>query len=648
MILDKTAELIKKLNEYAYHYYVLDSPIASDKEYDALYNELLEIEAVEGVREDSPTRRVGGEVLDGFVKHSHILPLYSLEKANTIEALYAWRDKVEEVVGDKVHYTLEYKFDGLTLNLTYNNGQLIQAATRGDGVTGESVLSQVRTISSIPLSIEYKGLMEVQGEAIMRLSALEAYNKAAIEPLKNARNAAAGALRSLDTRIAAERKLDAFFYSIGYIEGKEFASHMEMIGFLEENRFKISPMVESFVGMEELVETLKKVEKTRPQLDFLIDGMVIKVDDTASRAALGYTQKFPKWAIAFKFAAEEITTTVREVLWEVGRTGRVNPSAVVDSVELCGATVKRATLNNIEDIKRKNIRLGARVFIRRSNDVIPEILGAVKGQEQLPEIEKPTVCPACGTELEQIGPNLFCPNSISCKPQLIAALAHFMSRDAMNIDSASEKTAAVLLEKCGVRDVAALYRLTLEQLLQLPGFKEKKANKLLASIEESKHPELENFIYALGIDNVGKKTARDLAATFNSLERIAHASYEELVAIRDVGEIVAQCILDFFADSHTTELLERLAEYGVTPKPYESVLGAMVGMNVVVTGTLKLLNRVEALGLIKRAGGTPQNNVSKTTTLLVAGEKAGSKLEKAQKLGIKIISEEELLELCGR
>lgn len=632
-------ELVARLNEYAYQYYVLDQPTISDAEYDILFDRLLEMEQQQGiVLENSPTIRVGGKVLEGFAKHTHIAPLYSLNKAKTVEELRAWEQRLHKVSAQKQLYTLEYKFDGLTINLTYEQGKLVMASTRGDGETGEEILEQARTIKSIPLTIPFLGRMEVQGEAIMHLSDLEKYNRTAKEPLKNARNACAGALRNLDTGVTAARNLDAYFYNVGYIEGKQFATHTEMIGFLKENRFKVNEFERLYDSLEGVLEGIREAEANRHQLDFLIDGMVIKVDDFALREQMGYTERFPRWAIAYKFAAEEMTTRILDILWDVGRTGRLTPTALVEEVEIGGATVRRATLNNIEDIRRKQVAVGSRVFIRRSNDVIPEILGAVPGEEREYH-EEPKVCPYCGAEIERIGPNLYCPNSLSCKPQLVARIAHYASREAMNIENLSDKTAELLYTHLQIADIAALYELQEAQLLRLPGFKEKRVQNLLAGIEGSKQPELANFIYALGINTIGKKTAKDLAEAFGTFEALQDANMEQLIAINEVGEVMAQSVVDFFASEQVKQTLLRLFSAGVHPKAYQKKAGVFQGKKVVLTGTLVRLSRSEAGLLIEQQGGELQSSVGKSTDVLIAGVKAGSKLNKAQALGIEILEE---------
>ncbi len=646
-------ELVDKLNDYAYRYYVLDDPAVSDAEYDALYDKLLAMEKQTGeVMPDSPTKRVGGALLAGFAKHKHITPLWSLDKAQSMDALFAWQVRTDKTIAElglhKAQYALEYKFDGLTINLTYEGGMLVGAATRGDGVTGEEILSRARTIRTIPLRIAFRGRMEVQGEAIMRLSVLDAYTKTADEPLKNARNAAAGALRNLDPAVTAKRKLDAYFYNVGYIEGKRFENQRQMIAFLKEQKFHVSPYEKVFDNVEEIKSAVDQIEGERASLDFLIDGMVVKIEDFATREALGYTQKFPRWAIAYKFAAEEMTTFVKEVEWDVGRSGKLTPTAILEPVELAGATIQRATLNNYEDITRKRVQLGSRVFIRRSNDVIPEILGATPEQEgELREIEKPNHCPACGTELIEVGPNLFCPNSLSCKPQLTSRMVHFASRDAMDIENLSDKTIGLVFDNLDIRDIAGIYTLTKEQLLTQDGFKDKRADNILNAIEASKKPPLANFIYALGIPNVGKKTAADLARTFKTYEGIKAATYDDLVAIRDIGGVVAEDIIKFFNAPQYLKVLDELFEAGIVPQQGTEVAqgGVFNGKAFVLTGTLEHHTRKEAQELIEARGGRVNSSVSVKTDFVLAGESAGSKLAKAEQLGVRILNEDEFLEM---
>ena len=636
-------ELVKRLNETAHAYYVLGEPVISDMQWDAMYDELTNLEKETGtVLLDSPTHRVGGEPLKGFEQHRHITRLWSMDKVQTMDALQDWIRRTEKLAGrGDLPYFVEYKFDGLTLNLTYREGQLVQAATRGNGEVGEAILPQAKTVRAVPLTIPYQGLLEVQGECIMRLSVLEQYNKTAKEPLKNARNAAAGALRNLDPAVTAARRLDAFFYQVGTIENPPYHTQPGMLEFLRKNGFPVSPYLGEPKNAEELVACIRHIEEIRNTLDFLIDGVVIKVGDFALRERMGFTEKFPRWAVAYKFEAEESVTTLRKVTWELGRTGKLTPLAHLEPVDFYGVTVRKATLNNWGDIQRKRVALGAPVWIRRSNDVIPEIMGRVgePGPGEKP-IVKPDHCPACGAPLVERGAHLFCMNRVSCRPQAVARLSHFASRNAMDIEGFSEKTAGQVYDQMNVRDPADLYTLTMEQALTLEGFKEKKAGNLLAALEKSKSCPLDAFLFALGIPNVGRKTARDLAQAFGTLEKVEQATEEELTAIQDVGEIVAQSITEFFSFAENKLMIDRLLAAGVHPHaaagPSE---GPLTGMTVVVTGTLPSLSREEAEELIRQNGGKASSSVSKKTTFVLAGEAAGSKLTKAQALGIPILDE---------
>ena len=651
-------ELVDWLNETAYQYYTLDDPIVSDREWDAKYDELVRMERETGVRlPDSPTRRVGDAVLPYFEPHAHLARLWSMDKAQSVDALRDWARRAEKLRAEAnadlpaPEYVVEHKFDGLTINLTYENGQLVGAATRGNGVVGEEILPQVRTIRSVPLSIPFQGRMEVHGEGFMRISVLEAYNRTAKEPLKNPRNAAAGALRNLDPAVTAARRLDACFYDVGYIEGKAFANQREMMDFLRENRFPVSDCEIYCPTLERAIEAVREIEQTRGDLDYMIDGAVLKLCDFATRDALGFTDKFPRWAVAYKFEAEEVTTLLTDVTWQIGRTGKLTPLAHVEPVELAGATVRRATLNNWTDIQRKRVRIGARVWIRRSNEVIPEIMGRVDEFEPGErDVEKPAVCPECGSPLEERGAHLFCPNRDGCRRQIVMRLSHFAGRDAMDIDTFSEKTAEQLVDAGLLQEADQLYRLTAEQLTGLDRFGEKKAAKLVAAIEASKHRRLDAFIYAIGIPNIGVKTARDLAERFGSMDALRAATAEDLTGMDDVGEIVAESVRGFFADPANRRLVDALLAEGVVPeapqRPAEG--GAFEGMTVVVTGTLASMSRAEAEEAVRQAGGKAAGSVSKKTSLVVYGEAAGSKLTKAQALGVPVADEAEFLRRLGR
>lgn len=646
-------ELVDKLNEYSKAYYVLDAPKISDKEYDELYDELLRLEEQSGIiLPDSPTQRVGGDPLPCFEPHTHIHRLWSLDKVRTREDLIDWGRRVERIAESqqlpKVKYALEYKFDGLTINLTYEGGRLITGATRGNGIVGEDITPQIKTIRTVPLTIPFKGKMEVQGECYMKLSVLDEINKTTDEKLKNARNAAAGALRNLDPRITAKRRLDCYCYNVGYIEGKKLETQDEMLGFLRENGFTVSDYLVFCDDIETVCDEIDKAEESRPHLDFLIDGMVVKIRDFATREALGATEKFPRWAMAFKFAAEETTTTVRDITWEVGRTGKLTPRASFDPVELAGATIRHATLNNFDDIQRKRVGIGSRVFIRRSNDVIPEILSAVEGDVPERQVEKPTVCPACGAHVEHRGVHLYCTNSLSCAPQIAGRLAHYASRDAMDIDTFSEKTAALFVEELKLKSIPDLYDLGPQDYMGLQGFGERRINNLMAAIERSKDCTLGAFIFAIGIPNVGAKTAKDLARRFGTIEALRSATVEQLTEVPDVGEIVARSIVEFFADPSIATQVDRLLAHGVKPRPEEVQQDSPIsGKTIVVTGTLEKLDRRQAEALIESLGGKAAGSVSKKTDYVLAGESAGSKLTKARELGVRVLNEQEFFELIG-
>lgn len=646
-------ELVDKLNEYSKAYYVLDAPKISDKEYDELYDELLRLEEQSGIiLPDSPTQRVGGDPLPCFEPHTHIHRLWSLDKVRTREDLIDWGRRVERIAESqhlpRVKYALEYKFDGLTINLTYEGGRLMTGATRGNGIVGEDITPQIKTIRTVPLTIPFKGKMEVQGECYMKLSVLDEINKTTDEKLKNARNAAAGALRNLDPRITAKRRLDCYCYNVGYIEGKKLETQDEMLGFLRENGFTVSDYLVFCDDIETVCDEIDKAEESRPHLDFLIDGMVVKVRDFATREALGATEKFPRWAMAFKFAAEETTTTVRDITWEVGRTGKLTPRASFDPVELAGATIRHATLNNYDDIRRKRVGIGSRVFIRRSNDVIPEILSAVEGDVPERQVEKPTVCPACGAHVEHRGVHLYCTNSLSCAPQIAGRLAHYASRDAMDIDTFSEKTAALFVEELKLKSIPDLYDLGPQDYMGLQGFGERRINNLMAAIERSKDCTLGAFIFAIGIPNVGAKTAKDLARRFGTIEALRSATVEQLTEVPDVGEIVARSIVEFFADPSIATQVDRLLAHGVKPRTEELQQDSPIsGKTIVVTGTLEKLDRRQAEALIESLGGKAAGSVSKKTDYVLAGESAGSKLTKARELGVRVLNEQEFFELIG-
>lgn len=644
--MDRMQELVQKLNEYAYRYYVLDDPVISDGEYDKLYDELVALEKQTGVvLPDSPTIRVGDKPLSKFNQVVHRGKLFSLDKCQSKEGMRAWLDKLS-VNGKMPLCSVEYKFDGLTINLTYENGVLTRAATRGNGEIGEEVTMQVRTIKSVPLSIPYKGVIEVQGEGIMTLSALAAYNaRPDVVPLKNARNGVAGAIRNLDPKVTADRKLDMICYNVNYMDDGNFPDGKAMLAFLRENNFKLSDYCRYCSTPDEVMAALDEIESRRDSLDFLIDGAVVKVDNTAMREELGYTQKFPRWAMAFKFAPEEATTTVRDVIWQVSRTGKLNPLAVLDPVDLAGVTVSRATLSNISEIRRKDIRIGSRVFIRRSNDVIPEITGVAEHTENSREIVPPAVCPACGAPVVQDGIFVKCSNTRACANTIISALSHFCERDAMDIEGLSDKTLELLYGLNKVKAFHDIYALKQEDFDEVEGFRDKRTGNLLAAIEKSKTTTLARFLYAIGIPNIGKKSAGQLEEEFRTLDAVMNASKEDFAALDDFGDIMAEGVKAYFDDEHNRREIELLLKAGVTFIQKQVAEGVFSGKKVVLTGALVSMKRGKAKEEIEKRGGSVAESVSKAVNLVIVGEDAGSKLAKAEKLGIPTISEGEFLKM---
>ena len=643
--MERMKELVELLNRYAKEYYEQDNPTVSDAEYDALYDELVSLEHKTGtVLKNSPTRRVGGAPLDKFEQSTHLEKLYSLDKCQSKEELKDWFSKIEKATGSFQPVTAEYKFDGLTLNLLYENGSLVKAATRGNGEVGEVVTEQVKTIKTVPLEIDYKGRVEVQGEGIMRLSRLERYNKTAKVPLKNARNGVAGAIRNLDPKITAKRGLDLYCYNIGFSDFKinsqtDMREFILKEGFCTEGEFKV------FYNIGEVFEFIDHVESIRDSLDYLIDGLVFKINDVSIREKLGFTEKFPKWAVAFKFKAEEKTTILKDVVWQVSRTGKLNPLAILDSVDIGGVTVKRATLNNYDDIKRKGVKIGSRVFVRRSNDVIPEITGVAEYHDSDVDILPPSKCPACGGEVVFKGPFAFCTNEDDCAPKFVSQISHFASKDAMDIEGFSEKTAEQLYNDLSLKSIDMLYDLKKEDFLNLDGFKDKKPEKILGEIEKSKHTTLDRFLFAIGIDGIGKKTARDIATKFKSLSNVMNSSAEEFLTVDGIGQILADNIVEFFKTPKNIALIEKLLEKGLKIEESEQKDGVFCGMTIVLTGKLPTLTRGQAEKIIIDNGGNVSSSVSKSTSFVLLGSDAGSKLDKAVKLGIKTVSEDEFLNM---
>ncbi len=649
-------ELVEELNKYAYEYYVLGNSSVTDKDYDKKYYELVDLEKETGYKLPySPTQRVGDVILPEFKKYTHKARLWSLDKAQSLEEIREWHNRNVKFLEEynrtseeelpPLKYILTKKFDGLTINLSYDeNGVLVTGATRGTGAIGEDVTAQVKTIKSIPLKIDCHDFLEIHGEAIMTTEAFEKYNSEADTPLKNLRNGAAGALRNLNVAETAKRNLSAFFYDVGYKEGAPFKTYMEMLNFIKTKGFPMDDYIRECTTLDEIQKEIDYIRDIRFDLNYDIDGLVIAIDDIRTRELLGYTVKFPKWAIAYKFEAQEATTKLLDVEWNVGRSGRVSPTAILEPVELAGVTVKRATLNNMDDIARKGVRLGAEVFVRRSNDVIPEIMGVVpESLEGTKEIEEPKVCPACGAHLVHEGVHIYCENTLGCKPQMVKTIVHFAGREAMNIAGFSERTAEQLFEKLDIRDISDLYKLEYEKLLDLDKFGPKKAQNLLDAIEKSKDCTLEAFLYSLGIPNVGVKTAKDLVKRFESLENLEKATFEELVSVQDVGDIVARSIIEFFKEERTLKVINELLSLGVNPhyEKKEVLESPFMGKTVVVTGTLENYSRTSIKEKLESLGANVSGSVSKKTDFVIAGEAAGSKYDKAKSLGVTILSEEE-------
>lgn len=657
--IDELVELINKLN---IEYYTNDAPSVSDAQWDKLYDELLILQEQTGyIPENSPTKNVGAKLLTKFESKPHKSRMWSLDKSKTLEGILSWENRIKKKISEyendsqqklpKLKYTVEWKFDGLTISALYKAGTLQQVLTRGNGEIGEVITAQAKTIKTIPDKIDYLGEIEVQGECIMRLSVLDEINKNSDDKLKNARNAAAGALRNLDPEITKKRRLDAYFYNIGYNDGLDINNQGELFEFLNRNQFENQGILFECHDLNEFKAKADELEKLRKKLDFLVDGLVIKVWDNKTRSVLGHTEKFPRWAIAYKFEAEIVSTKINNITWEVGRTGKITPIALLEPVNIEGVTVSRATLNNFGDIQRKKVYIGADVNLRRSNDVIPEILGLSDENSEAKQVEPPTHCPYCNAKLEEIGANLFCINSFSCKPQIVGRLVHFASRNAMDIEFFSEKTAQQLFEELDISSIAQLYKIKKGDLVNLERFGEKKEENILNMIENSKQRPLRNFIYALGIPNVGVKNARELAKHYPNFDDLRKATIEELVNIPDIGEIVARGIVDFFNDEYISSQIDELLSLGVNPKADETSNnqeGYFSGKTVVLTGTLEDYSRNDAAKVIEEMGGKITGSVSKKTNIVLFGDQAGSKLEKARALGVYLMDENEFKDIILR
>lgn len=656
----KINELRSLLNQYDYEYYVLDRPSVPDAEYDRLYRELMQLEETypQLITPDSPTQRVGGQVLDMFQKVQHETPMLSLGNAFSAADLRDFDRRVRQAVGDDVTYVCELKIDGLAISLKYENGLFVRGATRGDGQTGEDITLNLKTIRSIPLKLKEPVTLEVRGEAFMPKHSFEKLNKQKAEngeePFANPRNAAAGSLRQLDPKIAASRQLDIFLYALANAEKIGVTSHSESLDFLDQLGFKTNKERKKCADIEEVISFIEGWNEKRPQLPYEIDGIVVKVDSFRQQEDLGATAKSPRWAIAYKFPAEEVVTRLIDIELNVGRTGVVTPTAILTPVRVAGTTVQRASLHNEDLIREKDIRIGDHVVIKKAGDIIPEVVNVVTerrtGEEQ--EFRMPEHCPECESVLVRLDDEvaLRCINP-KCPAQIREGLIHFVSRTAMNIDGLGEKVISQLFAAELIKDVSDLYQLTREQLIGLERMGEKSVSNLLSAIEASKNNSLERLIFGLGIRHVGAKAAKTLAMEFEHMDKLAAATFEELTSINEIGEKMAESIVAFFAQDEVKELIQKLKDAGVNMSytgpqavPLNEAGSFFAGKTIVLTGKLSVLTRNEAKEKIEALGGKVTGSVSKKTDLVIAGADAGSKLTKAEELGILVWNEERLVE----
>lgn len=644
-------ELVETLNKHSYNYYVLDNPQISDYDYDMLNNELKALEEAypRFLRADSPTQRVGGEAVSIFEKVPHTVQMASLQDVFSVGEVEDFCYRIQNEFSD-AQFVAEPKIDGLSVSLEYENGVFVRGSTRGDGFVGEDVTLNLKTIFSIPLKLkEPIPFLEVRGEVYMPVSVFEKLvvkqTENGEQPFKNPRNAAAGSLRQKDSKIAAKRKLDIFCFNIQQCEGREFTSHYETLEYLKSQGFKTIPGYIKTSSTDEILQKIDDIGKNRFSLSYDIDGVVIKVDSLSQRELLGATAKTPKWAVAYKFPPEEKTSRLLDIKVNVGRTGVITPVAVFEPVFLAGTTVSRATLHNQDLIDEKCVNIGDIITVRKAGDIIPEVVNVAK-KESEGSYQLPTDCPVCGTKtVREDGESAVrCPN-VDCPAQIYRSIVHFASKPAMNIDGLGPAIVDSLIDGGLIKSVADLYTLKLDDLLMLEKFKDKSANNLLNSIENSKSNTLDRLVFALGIRNIGSAAAKLLCERFGSLDGIMAASVDEINAIDGFGDIMAKNVYDFLREPHTVALINRLKAYGINTE-YKSnkVDSRFEGKTFVLTGTLPTLKRSEAKEIIERFGGKVSGSVSKNTDYVLAGEDAGSKLTKAQELGIAIITEQEFLE----
>lgn len=659
-IKQRIEQLKEQLNRWSHEYYVEDKPTATDAEYDKAYHELLALEKEhpEFVTADSPTQRVGGEVLEQFQKVTHTNPMLSLSNAFSKEDLEEFDARLRKLTNRAIEYVCELKIDGLSIALTYQNGQLQLGATRGDGTTGEDVTGNVRTIKSVPLSLKEPWNIEVRGECYMPKKSFVALNESreeeGLEVFANPRNAAAGSLRQLDPKIAAKRNLSVFLYSSPSVEELGVSTQEELLEKMEEMGFVTNPERLKCQTIDEVWNYIETIGAKRQDLPYEIDGMVIKVNDFAAQKEIGYTVKAPRWAIAYKFPAEEAQTVVRDVEWTVGRTGVVTPTAVMDPVQLAGTTVRRASLHNIDLMKERDIRLEDTVVIHKAGDIIPEVTRVIleKRPATSQPYEFPTTCPVCHEKLEHLEDEVAirCLNP-KCPAQLTEGMSHFVSRNAMNMSGIGPSIIKQLFEEGLVLDVADLYKLTLDQLLALDKIQQKSAENILEAIEQSKANSLERLLTGLGIRHVGTKAAKELAQHFGEMKALQEASIEQLLEIDGLGDIIAYSVKTYFEQPSVQELIQELQDRGVnmsylgkTKADSEASGHILSGKTVVLTGTLEQLTRQDAKEKLESLGAKVTGSVSKKTDVVIAGHSAGSKLDKANALGIEVWSEQQFLD----
>jgi DNA ligase (NAD+) len=661
---DETIKRLEALREQIRHhdhlYYVEDRPEISDAAYDRLMRELLELEErhPDLLTPDSPSQRVAGKVQEAFGEVRHLAPMLSLESAMDAEEVREFDKRVKKGLGvSRVEFVAEPKFDGLSVELVYEEGIFQRGSTRGDGTVGEDVTVNLKTIKSLPLRLGSgkpppAGRLAVRAEAVMLIKDFEALNRRMAESGKelfaNPRNAAAGSLRQLDSRITASRPLSLFAYDIMFADRLSFASQQEILGALSEWGFKLDPTTRLCQDIEEAIGYREEMERRRDELLYELDGVVIKVNRRDYQGKLGARSRSPRWAVAFKFSPREEITEVMDIVVQVGRTGKLTPVALLRPVDVGGVTVSRATLHNQDEVDRKDVRVGDRVRVRRAGDVIPEVAEVLKdeGHARAPRFLMPERCPVCKAPVVREGAYHLCTGGLSCYAQLTGHIEHFASRGAMEIEHLGEKTVAQLVDKELVKDIADLYRLTREDLLGLEGFAEKSAANLLQAIERSKKTSLGRLLYALGIPNVGQHVAQVLAGHFEELRAVRDASFEELTAVHEIGEEVAGAVVRFFSDPGTRRVIEKLLAAGVRPEAEpRQAERSLAGKKFVFTGGLGRLTREEAKRRVEERGGRITSSVSKSTNYLVAGEDPGSKLLEAQKLGVPVLNEDEFLAL---